>query len=180
MVEFLAREIAELEEVLGWRGRHDVRGESAGILSNQDFSMRSRARSPGPNLTGVKDAMARLPVRFARILPRAGPRAFAPMTEPAAVVDAAPLRGLPQLVIRGRGLLPIVQGGMGVGISAHRLAGAVARLGALGTISSVDLRRHHADLMRETIHCRDRSTIDQANLLALDREIIAARGIAGG
>jgi nitronate monooxygenase len=53
-------------------------------------------------------------------------------------------------------LVPIVQGGMGVGISAHRLAGSVARLGALGTISSVDLRRHHVDLMRETIHCRDR------------------------
>ena len=39
----------------------------------------------------------------------------------------------PPLVIRGRSLLPIVQGGMGVGISAHRLAGSVAREGALGT-----------------------------------------------
>ena len=84
------------------------------------------------------------------------------------------------LMIRGRALLPIVQGGMGVGISAHRLAGSVARLGAMGTISSVDLRRHHADLMRETVHCRDRSTIDRANLVALDREIVAARTIAGG
>ena len=35
--------------------------------------------------------------------------------------------GLPPLVIRGRRLLPIVQGGMGVGVSAHRLAGTVAR-----------------------------------------------------
>ncbi len=33
----------------------------------------------------------------------------------------------PPLMIRGRSLLPIVQGGMGVGISAHRLAGSVAR-----------------------------------------------------
>ena len=33
------------------------------------------------------------------------------------------------LVIRGRSLLPIVQGGMGVGVSAHRLAGSVAREG---------------------------------------------------
>ena len=84
------------------------------------------------------------------------------------------------LIIRGHALLPIVQGGMGVGISAHRLAGSVARLGALGTIASVDLRRHHADLMRETAHCRDRSTIDRANLVALDREIVAARAIADG
>lgn len=83
-------------------------------------------------------------------------------------------------MIRGRAVLPIVQGGMGVGVSAHRLAGSVARLGAVGTISSVDLRRHHADLMRETVHCRDRATIDRANLVALDREIVAARAIANG
>ena len=84
------------------------------------------------------------------------------------------------LIIRGRRILPIVQGGMGVGVSAHRLAGTVARHGALGTISSVDLRRHHPDLMRATQHCRDRATIDRANLVALDREIAAARTIAAG
>ncbi|MFO7190218.1 MAG: nitronate monooxygenase, partial [Pseudomonadota bacterium] len=44
---------------------------------------------------------------------------------------------LPKLRIKGRALLPIVQGGMGVGVSAHRLAGSVARLGAMGTLSSV-------------------------------------------
>ena len=64
-------------------------------------------------------------------------------------------RCLPALVIRGRRVLPIVQGGMGVGVSAHRLAGSVARQGALGTIASVDLRRHHPDLMEATQHCRD-------------------------
>jgi hypothetical protein len=58
--------------------------------------------------------------------------------------------GLQPLRLGGRELLPIVQGGMGVGVSAHRLAGAVARLGGVGTISSVDLRRHHADLMAQT------------------------------
>ena len=41
----------------------------------------------------------------------------------------------PPLQIKGKSLLPIVQGGMGVGISAHRLAGNVARLGAVGTSS---------------------------------------------
>ena len=44
----------------------------------------------------------------------------------------------PLLTIRGRKLLPVIQGGMGVGISGHRLAGAVAREGAVGTIASVD------------------------------------------
>jgi len=83
-------------------------------------------------------------------------------------------------MLKGRSLLPIVQGGMGVGISAHRLAGAVARLGAVGTISSVDLRRHHPDLMAATGKSRDRAAIRQANLTALDREIRAALGIAQG
>jgi nitronate monooxygenase len=87
---------------------------------------------------------------------------------------------LPPLSIRGRALLPIVQGGMGVGISAHRLAGNVARLGALGTIASVDLRRHHPDLMARTRHCRDAATIDSANLEALEREIAWAKAIAEG
>ncbi|MEI6304043.1 MAG: nitronate monooxygenase family protein [Betaproteobacteria bacterium] len=87
---------------------------------------------------------------------------------------------LPPLTIRGRTLLPIVQGGMGVGISAHRLAGSVARLGAVGTISSVDLRRHHPDLMAATDRVRDKDLINRANLTALDREIRAALAMAAG
>lgn len=84
------------------------------------------------------------------------------------------------LTIRGKQTLPLVQGGMGVGVSAHRLAGAVAREGCTGTISSVDLRRHHPDLMRETARSRDKQAIERANLTALDREIRAAKEIAGG
>jgi nitronate monooxygenase len=38
--------------------------------------------------------------------------------------------GLKPLRLAGRSLLPVVQGGMGVGVSAHGLAGAVAREGA--------------------------------------------------
>lgn len=87
---------------------------------------------------------------------------------------------LPELTIKGKRLLPIVQGGMGVGISASRLAGSVARLGALGTISSVDLRRHHPDLMAQTERSRDRQEIDRANLIALDREIRSAKAMAQG
>lgn len=69
---------------------------------------------------------------------------------------------------------------MGVGVSAHSLAGAVAEAGGMGTISSVDLRRHHADLMQQTGRSRDKSVIDAANLMALDREVRAARERAGG
>lgn len=82
--------------------------------------------------------------------------------------------------LRGRALLPVVQGGMGVGVSAHRLAGNVARLGALGTISSVDLRHHHQDLLERTQNCHDKDELDRINLLALDREIRMALDIAGG
>ena len=85
----------------------------------------------------------------------------------------------PPFVLRGRTLLPIIQGGMGVGISAHGLAGAVAREGAVGTIASVDLRRLHQDLMQRTRKCRDPAQLAATNVEALDREIRAARAIAG-
>lgn len=91
-----------------------------------------------------------------------------------------PSTAFPALTIKNKTLLPIVQGGMGVGVSAHRLAGTVAALGAMGTISSVDLRRHHEDLMAETGRCRDKAAINAANLVALDREIGAALALANG
>jgi nitronate monooxygenase len=77
---------------------------------------------------------------------------------------------------------------MGVGISAHRLAGSVAGLEAMGTISSVDLRRHHADLMERTrgldpgaaATAAAKVAINDANLEALEREIDAARTVSGG
>lgn len=82
--------------------------------------------------------------------------------------------------LRGHRLLPIVQGGMGVGISAHRLAGAVARAGGMGTIASIDLRHHHPDLVEAGKHCRDKDELNRLNLIALDREVRAALEIAGG
>ena len=84
------------------------------------------------------------------------------------------------LTIRGRTLLPIVQGGMGVGISAHRLAGSVAREGALGTIASIDLRHHHDDLLAMCREDQTRPTLERANLIALAREIKAARALSEG
>jgi len=86
----------------------------------------------------------------------------------------------PPLALRGHTLLPIVQGGMGVGVSAHGLAGSVARAGAMGTIASIDLRHHHADLMEQAKHCRDKDELNRLNLIALDREIRAALAIAAG
>ncbi|MDD5247839.1 MAG: nitronate monooxygenase family protein [Rhodocyclaceae bacterium] len=93
---------------------------------------------------------------------------------------------LPPLRLKGRDLLPIVQGGMGVGVSAHRLAGAVARQGGIGTIASVDLRRLHPDLMARTERTSALSgaalkdAINAANLEALDREVRAAKQLAQG
>jgi nitronate monooxygenase len=87
---------------------------------------------------------------------------------------------LPAWKLRGRQLLPVVQGGMGVGISAHRLAGSVAALGALGTLSSVDLRHHHPDLLALSRQSHDQAELDRINLVALDREIRQALAIAAG
>jgi len=82
--------------------------------------------------------------------------------------------------LRGRSLLPVVQGGMGIGVSAHSLAGNVARLGAVGTISSVDLRHHHPDLLAHAKDCKDKDALDRLNLTALDREIRMALELAAG
>jgi len=82
--------------------------------------------------------------------------------------------------MKGRWLLPVVQGGMGVGISAHRLAGTVASLNAVGTISSVDLRHHHPDLLARAQGCTDKQRLDGLNLIALNREIGRALELSGG
>jgi nitronate monooxygenase len=84
----------------------------------------------------------------------------------------------PTWTLRGRRLLPIVQGGMGVGVSAHRLAGAVARAGAMGTNSSVELRQLHPDLLAAAV--RDKPTLERHNLVALDREVRAALELSEG
>ncbi len=115
----------------------------------------------------------------------------APLPLPAVPPDMLSLlaaSGLQPLALGGRQLLPIVQGGMGVGVSAHRLAGTVASLGGVGTLSSVDLRRHHPDLMARTQHLPQRVgcdadtklQIDAANLEAVGREVRAALAIADG
>lgn len=101
----------------------------------------------------------------------------------AALADKLQTSGLHAMQLGGRRLLPIVQGGMGIGVSAHRLAGSVAAMGGVGTLSAVDLRRHHPDLMERTQGLASRvgqdeatrQAIDAANLEAVAREIRAAR-----
>ena len=159
-------------------------------------------REPGLRLTQVKTTLAagryraRVAIDAARLRLVASAMTLIPDTDSDSdTADAAGdlmalLRagGLALLHLGGRALLPIVQGGMGVGVSAHRLAGSVAALGGMGTISSVDLRRHHPDLMERT---RDlapgvaatqaaKAAINAANLEALEREIRAARALAAG
>ncbi len=66
---------------------------------------------------------------------------------------------------------PLIQGGMGVRISAHRLAGAVAKAGGIGTIASVGLglsSKHYTG-----------KNYFESNKLALADEIAEARKIAG-
>ena len=107
---------------------------------------------------------------------------------PTHLLPALAASGLRAMTLAGRRLLPIVQGGMGIGVSAHRLAGAVAAQGGVGTLSAVDLRRHHPDLMARTSGLSQRRgcdadtklQIDAANLEALGREVRAARAAAGG
>lgn len=91
--------------------------------------------------------------------------------------------GLSPLRLSDRTLLPIVQGGMGIGVSGHRLAGSVAAQGGVGTLSSVDLRRSHPDLMERTrglgFGQAAKDAINLANLEALSREVVLARKLAG-
>lgn len=79
------------------------------------------------------------------------------------------------LIIRGKELIPIVQGGMGVGISASSLSSAVARENGVGTIASVDLRHLHEDLLAESKINPSEEKYNRLNLIALDREIQKAK-----
>lgn len=64
---------------------------------------------------------------------------------------------------------PIIQGGMGVGVSMHKLAGNVAKEGGIGIISTADIGYKEEDFA---------SNKNEANLRAIDKEIALAREIA--
>ncbi len=65
---------------------------------------------------------------------------------------------------------PIIQGGMGVGVSAHNLAGNVSKEGGIGIISTADIGYLEHDFEKEPM---------KANLRAIGKEIRKAREIAG-
>ena len=62
--------------------------------------------------------------------------------------------------------LPIIQGGMGVGISLSSLAGAVAGAGGIGIISTAQIGFREPDFDRDPIACNLRTIgkeIEKAN-----------------
>lgn len=67
--------------------------------------------------------------------------------------------------------IPIIQGGMGVGISRSNLAGNVAKYGAMGTIASVGIGFEEEDFYRNT---------NEANVRILKKEIARAKEISEG
>ena len=64
---------------------------------------------------------------------------------------------------------PVIQGGMGVGISLHKLAGAVAQAGGVGIISSAQIGFREPDFTTNFV---------EANLRAIRREMKSAREIS--
>ncbi len=87
---------------------------------------------------------------------------------------------LPPLEIRGRRLdVPIVQGGMGVGISRYRLAGTVAACGGMGTLAAQGLGSA-STLPAETEGPAKRRHEDPHGLAAITRETRAAVELANG
>ncbi|MDR1013247.1 MAG: nitronate monooxygenase [Lactobacillales bacterium] len=67
--------------------------------------------------------------------------------------------------------IPIIQGGMGIGISLHRLAGAVAKKGGIGILSTAQIGYQRADFEKNTI---------RENLLAIKEQFAKAKKIAKG
>ena len=66
---------------------------------------------------------------------------------------------------------PIIQGGMGVGVSRSSLAGAVAAEGGIGIISTAQIGYDEEGFERDQAGC---------NRLAISKHIRRAKEIAGG
>ena len=67
--------------------------------------------------------------------------------------------------------LPIIQGGMGIGISRCRLAGAVAKEGGMGVLSTAQIGYDDPDFAKHP---------EETNLKVLPEQIKKAKKIAGG
>lgn len=67
--------------------------------------------------------------------------------------------------------IPVVQGGMGVGVSLGNLAGAVAKEGGVGIISTAQIGFREPDFEKNVAEC---------NIRAMEKELEKARTIAQG
>ena len=67
--------------------------------------------------------------------------------------------------------IPVVQGGMGVGVSLSKLAGAVAAAGGVGVISTAQIGFRNPEFKTNPI---------ETNLKAIGEEIAKARKLANG
>lgn len=80
-----------------------------------------------------------------------------------------------EFVIRGKNIsIPIVQGGMGVGVSKSRLATAVINCGGVGTISASQI-----GYLEPNFHKSPKQAYE-ANLVALKKEVAKVRAAANG
>ena len=66
--------------------------------------------------------------------------------------------------------IPVVQGGMGVGVSLSKLAGAVAAAGGVGVISTAQIGFRYPEFKTNPI---------ETNLKAIGEEIAKAKKLAG-
>lgn len=67
--------------------------------------------------------------------------------------------------------VPIIQGGMGIGVSLHRLSSAVMREGGMGVISAAQPGYRESDFYQNSL---------QANIRALTHEIALAKSMSEG
>ena len=67
--------------------------------------------------------------------------------------------------------IPVIQGGMGVGISLSSLAGSVAACGGVGVSSTAQIGWREADFCKNPL---------EANFRAMKKEILKARQISEG
>lgn len=89
------------------------------------------------------------------------------------------MQNLPSLTIgKHTSRLPIIQGGMGVGISGYRLAGAVAANGGIGTISGIGLPMVPA--VRDNYFINSPQSLYDETGRCVAEEIRKAREIANG
>lgn len=86
--------------------------------------------------------------------------------------------GMPVLKLgKHRPRYPLIQGGMGVGISGPRLAGNVARCGAVGTIASVGLSHNSPWFREKKMNYFDSNEIVIKEVLQQAREIAGPDGV---